>query len=48
MTSLPYQKLAQILVDHSTYVKPGDRVAIETTTNADAIVSSIYELVLQR
>ncbi len=48
MTSLPYQKLAQILVDHSTYVKPGDRVAIETTTNAGAIVGKIYELVLQR
>ncbi len=48
MTSHPFQKLAQILVDHSTKVKPGDRVAIETTTNAEALVSEIYELVLQR
>lgn len=48
MTILPYQKLAQVLVDHSTKVKPGDRVAIETTTNAEELVSSIYELVLKR
>ncbi len=44
----PYQKLAQILVDHSTGVKTGDRVAIETTTNAESVVRDIYELVLQR
>ncbi len=44
----PYQKLAQILVDHSTYVKAGDRVAIETTTNAEGLVREIYELVLRR
>ncbi len=41
-------KLAQILVDHSASVKPGDRVAIETTTNASDLVSHMYELVLQR
>ena len=44
----PYQKLAQILVDHSTYVKSGDRVAIETTTNAEELVRELYKLVLQR
>ncbi len=48
MAIQPYYKLAQILVDHSTNVKPGDRVAIETTTNASELVSHIYELVLQR
>jgi aminopeptidase len=48
MMPSPFQKLAQILVDHSTSVKPGDRVAIETTTNAEALVRDIYELVLQR
>jgi len=48
MASHPFQKLAQILVDHSTKVKSGDRVAIETTTNAEALVSDIYELLLQR
>jgi aminopeptidase len=48
MASTPYKKLAQILVDHSTGVKAGDRVAIETTTNAEALVREIYELVLLR
>jgi aminopeptidase len=48
MTALRYQKLAQILVDHSASVKQGDRVAIETTTNASELVSHLYELVLQR
>lgn len=48
MPAHPYQKFAQILVDHSTKVKPGDRVAIETTTNAEELVRYIYELVLQR
>lgn len=48
MTDPPYKKLAQILVDHSASVNKGDRVAIETTTNAAPLVSEIYELVLQR
>jgi aminopeptidase len=48
MTERTYQKLAQILVDHSAAVKPGDRVAIETSTNAAELVSQIYKLVLQR
>ena len=48
MAANPYQKLAQILVDHSASVKPGDRVAIETTTNASELVGHVYELVLQR
>jgi aminopeptidase len=48
MTDHQYKKLAQILVDHSTCVKPGDRVAIETTTNAASMVREIYELVLLR
>ena len=43
-----YMKLAQILVDHSAHVKKGDRVAIETTTNAEEVVGMMYELVLQR
>jgi aminopeptidase len=35
-------------VDHSALVQPGDRVAIETTTNAASMVGELYELVLQR
>lgn len=42
------QKLARILVDYSTRVKPGDRVAIETITVAEPLVREIYDLVLQR
>lgn len=42
------KKLASILVDHSTYVSPGDLVAIETTTNAEPLVRAIYELTLER
>lgn len=48
MTDPRIQKLARILVDHSAEVQPGDRVAIETTTNAEALVREVYELVLQR
>jgi aminopeptidase len=48
MSEQAYHKLAQILVDHSTKVGPGDRVAIETTTNAQDLVREIYQLVLQR
>jgi len=29
-------------------IKPGDRVAVETTTNAESLVRVIYELILQR
>jgi aminopeptidase len=42
------QKLARILVDHSTQVQPGDLVAIETVTIAEPLVREIYDLVLQR
>jgi aminopeptidase len=48
MSDQAFKKLAQILVDHSTAVQPGDRVAIETTTNAAPLVSDLYELVLKR
>ena len=41
-------KLAQILVDHSTEVKPGDRIAIEATTVAEPLVSELYSLILER
>ena len=40
------QKLAQILVGYSTAVRPGDRVAIETTTNAEPLVRALYEQTL--
>ena len=48
MSEQAFQKLARILVDHSTNVSQGDRVAIETTTNAQDLVREIYQLVLHR
>jgi aminopeptidase len=39
-------KLAQILVGYSTAVRPGDRVAIESTTNAESLVRALYEQTL--
>ncbi len=48
MVDLRDQKLAQILVDYSARVKPGDRVAIDATSNAEPLVREIYTLTLQR
>ena len=48
MSEQAFQKLARILVAHSTNVSQGDRVAIETTTNAQDLVREIYQLVLHR
>ena len=48
MSDLRIQKFAQILVDHSTAVKPGDKVAITASTAAEPAVKAIYELVLAR
>jgi aminopeptidase len=48
LTDLRIQKFAQILVDHSTAVKPGDKVAITATTTAEPAVKAIYALVLDR
>ena len=39
---------AKILIDHSTHVGPGDRVAITTTTTAEPLVQALYALVLDR
>jgi aminopeptidase len=41
-------KFAQILVDHSTKIKPGDRVAITSSIAAEPVVRALYELVLDR
>jgi aminopeptidase len=42
------EKFTKILVDHSTKVGPGDRVAITSTTAAVPLVRALYELVLER
>lgn len=41
-------KFARILVDHSTKVGPGDRVAITSTTAAEPLVRALIPLVLER
>lgn len=41
-------KFAQILVDYSTRVKPGDRVAITSTPAAEPLLRYLYEMVLER
>jgi aminopeptidase len=48
LTDTRIQKLARILVEHSTKVKPGDRVAIESVTSAEPLVREIYRQVLER
>ena len=41
-------KFAQILVNHSTKVGPGDRVVITATTAAEPLARALYALVLDR
>jgi aminopeptidase len=42
------KKFAQILVDYSAKVKPGDTVAITTSTLAEPLVRELYKLILER
>jgi aminopeptidase len=48
LTDTRIQKFAQILVDHSTQVRKGDRVAITTSTAAEPLVRVLYEHILER
>ncbi|HEX9029698.1 MAG TPA: aminopeptidase [Anaerolineales bacterium] len=48
MTDSRIQKFARILVDYSTNVQPGDRVAIYTSTAAEALVQALYARILDR
>src|SRR5512136_615203 len=48
MTDARVEKLAHILVDHSAEIKPGDRVAIESTTAAEPLVRALYTTILDR
>lgn len=48
MADIRIEKLAKILVDHSTDIQPGDRVAIEATTAAAPLVSALYKRILER
>ena len=48
MADARVEKLAQILVDHSAEIKPGDRVAIEATTAAQPLVRALCAAILER
>jgi aminopeptidase len=48
LSDLRHEKLAQILVDHSTQVKAGERVAIEAMLPAAPLVREIYKRVLEK
>jgi len=48
MTDTRVEKFAQILVDHSTQIQPGDRVAIEATTAAEPLVRALCAAILER
>jgi aminopeptidase len=42
------ERLAQILVDHSTQVRAGDRIAIEATTAAEPLVRALCAAIFDR
>lgn len=42
------QKFAKVLVEHSARIVPGDRVLIEATTAAEALVRELYIQILER
>jgi aminopeptidase len=48
MADTRIEKLAQIIVDYSTHIEPGDRVAIEATTAAEPLVRAMYSRILER
>lgn len=48
MTDTRIDKFARILVDYSTRVNPGDRVAITATTAAEPFLKTLYGLILDR
>ena len=48
MSDIRHKKFAQIIVDHSTQVKPGDKVAITASTAAEPVVRELYEQTLER
>jgi len=47
MADIRVQKLAELLVDYSVAVKPGDKVAIEGDVGAQPLLKEIYARVLQ-
>jgi aminopeptidase len=48
VSDLRLQKFANILVEYSTRVAPGDRILIEATTAAEPLVRELHALILQK
>ena len=48
MTDKRIQKFADILVDHSAKIVPGDRVLIEANTAAESLITALYATILDR
>ncbi len=48
MADLRVQKYAKILVEHSARVKPGDRILLEGTTAAEALLRELYIQILEK
>lgn len=47
MTDLRIEKMARVLVDYSTAVRPGDKVLIEGTTLSEPMVRAVFRRVLE-
>lgn len=48
LTDPRYRRLAKVLVDFSTNVQPGDRVALRSTTAGEPLIRELYRRVLER
>lgn len=48
MADIRVQKYAKILVEHSTRVKPGDRILLEGTTAAEPLLRELYIQILEK
>lgn len=48
MTDVRVEKMAQVLVDYSVNIKPGDRVLVVATLLAEPLVREVYRRVLER
>lgn len=48
MTDDRVKKFAEILIDYSADIQPGDRVLLEGTTAASPLIAALYERVLER
>jgi len=48
LTDPRYRKFALILADHSARIKPGIKVGIYSTTNAEPIIRPLFQAILER